>query len=97
MYGNKELLRELDELRAMFAENKVAQNDDTFKQLYKPVTVTWEIYRLAVRAADLWDEITSGTEQEAIVKSTEFNVDMMALKNALDRYAQQQKKNGEQG
>lgn len=44
----------------------------------------------------MWDEITKGTEQEAVVKSVEFNVDMMALKNALDRYAQQQK-NGEQG
>lgn len=97
MYGNEELLRQLDELRTMFAENKAAQNDDTFKQLYKPVTVTWEIYRLAVRAADLWDEITKGTEQEAVVKSVEFNVDMMSLKDALDRYEWQQKKNGEKG
>ena len=97
MYGNEELLRQLDELRAMFAQNKAIQNEDTFKQLYKPVTVTWEIYHLAVRVADSWDEITNGTEQEAVVKSVEFNVDMMNLKNALDRYAQQQKKNGGQG
>ncbi len=97
MQSNEELLRQLDELRNLYAKNKKIQNDDTFKQLYKPVTVTWEIYRLAVMAADLWDEITNGTEQEALVKSVEFNVDMMNLKNALDRYAQQQKKNGGQG
>lgn len=92
MYGNEELLRQLDELRNLYAKNKKIQNDDTFKQLYKPVTVTWEIYRLTVQVADLWDEITSGTEQEAMAKSIEFNVDMMALKDALDHYKQQ---NGE--
>lgn len=95
MYGNEELLRQLDELRAMFAKNKAIQNEDTFKQLYKPVTATYEIYRLTVRAADLWAKITSGTEAEAEAGSAEFGFLMISLKNALDRYEQQQKKNGE--
>lgn len=90
MYDNKELLRQLDELRDLYAKNKSIQEDDTFKQLYKPVTVTYEIYRLAVQATDLWAEITSGSDEKAKSKSIEFEFDMRALKNALDRYAQQE-------
>lgn len=82
----EDLFSQLNQLRNLYATNRKIQEDNTFKKLYGPVTVTYEIYHLAILATDAWVKITSGTKENARSNAAEFEFNMKMLKSALDEY-----------
>ena len=82
----EDLFSQLNQLRSLYATNRKIQEDKHIQKLYEPVTVTYEIYHLAILATDTWEKITSGTKENTRSGAAEFAFDMKMLKSALDEY-----------
>lgn len=52
----EDLFSQLNQLRSLYATNREIQEDKHIQKLYEPVTVTYEIYRLAILATDTWEK-----------------------------------------